>query len=238
MSAARPAAGRAHAGSGAQQANRYATLLSAVADGAVDAGLPAVAVSNLCSDVHPDYARTAAEKSVPSLRGTSEGIAAIGHVLRWRDGAISDERSPRPRDPDAAQKALAALERMQSGPILDEHEAKSVLAAYGLPTLREAVVTSAEAAAAAALDFSGPWSSRRSCRASPTSPSTGWYASTCALPRTRRPQHVSCSPRQKRSPRQVYRVSSCSRWSRALPSCWSVLPHLTMLPRRGRYGGI
>ena len=143
-------------GLGVQQANRYATLLSAVADGAVDAGLPAVAVSNLCSDVHPDYARTAAENSVPSLRGTCEGIAAIAHVLRWRDGAISDERSPQPHDPDAAQKALAALERMQSDPILDEHEAKSVLAAYGLPTLREAVVTSAEAAATAALDFSLP----------------------------------------------------------------------------------
>ena len=71
-------------GLGTQQVNRYATLLGAVADGAQAVGLPAIAVSNLCSDVHPDYAQTAASKSVASLRGTSEGIAAVAHYLRWQ----------------------------------------------------------------------------------------------------------------------------------------------------------
>ncbi len=71
-------------GLGEQQAKRYATLLAAVADGAADAGVPAAAVSNLCSDIHPDYARTAAEKAVASLRGTAEGIGAVAHCLRWQ----------------------------------------------------------------------------------------------------------------------------------------------------------
>ena len=82
-------------GLGMQQANRYATLLCAVADGAADAGLPAVAVSNLCSDMHPDYARTAAEKSVRQpARHQRRASRAIGHVLRWQTAALSDERSP------------------------------------------------------------------------------------------------------------------------------------------------
>jgi acyl-CoA synthetase (NDP forming) len=144
-------------GLGAQQANRYATLLTAFADGASDAGVPAVAVSNLCSDIHPDYARTAADKSVASLRGTSEGIAAVAHFLRWSSGGSSstDEEPGAALRKTACDKAKTALAAISPDSVLDEHEAKAVLTAYGLATLPEKLVTSAADAKAAAAAFGG-----------------------------------------------------------------------------------
>jgi len=144
-------------GLGAQQANRYATLLTAVADGAADAGVPAVAVSNLCSDIHPDYARTAAGKSVASLRGTSEGIAAVAHFLRWSSGEASstEEETTAALRKTAGDKAKAALAATRPGSVLDEHEAKAVLAAFGLATLPERLVAGAADAKAAAAAFGG-----------------------------------------------------------------------------------
>jgi acetate---CoA ligase (ADP-forming) len=145
-------------GLGTQQVNRYATLLAAVADGAADAGVPAVALSNLCSDIHPDYARTATDKGVPSLRGTTEGIGAIAHYLRWLSSspeAALDVAS----DAEYASTtpaALAALAKAQPGQVLDEHDAKAVLAAYGFPVLPEHVVSTAADAETVARKLGGP----------------------------------------------------------------------------------
>jgi acyl-CoA synthetase (NDP forming) len=143
-------------GLGTQQVNRYATLLAAIADGAADAGVPAVAVSNLCSDIHPDYARMAAEKAVPSLRGTAEGIGAVGHYLQWQS-ASSEPVYEMPGADRAAAKAtaLAALAKAQAGGVLDEHDAKALLTAYGFPAMAERVVSSAADAEAAATELGG-----------------------------------------------------------------------------------
>ena len=143
-------------GLGEQQAKRYATLLAAVADGAADAGVPAVAVSNLCSDIHPDYARTAAEKSVASLRGTAEGIGAIAHCLRWPAASpAADALGGPPADGTAREQASAALAAATPGAVLDESEARAVLAAYGIPTLSERLVESAEDAGRALQELGG-----------------------------------------------------------------------------------
>jgi acyl-CoA synthetase (NDP forming) len=144
-------------GLGEQQARRYATLLTAVADGAHDAGVPAVAVSNLCSDIHADYARTAAEKSVPSLRGTSEGIGAVAHYLRWRAAPpLVDAPISAPAGAALRSAAAAGLAAASRGPVLDEREAKAVLAACGFPTLPERLVLSGEEAKAALQNLGAP----------------------------------------------------------------------------------
>ena len=142
-------------GLGTQQVNRYATLLAAVADGAADAGVPAVAVSNLCSDIHPDYARTAAEKSVPSLRGTAEGISAVANYLRWQAAPLTATEPPPATGRDAA-KAKAAQVLADSGPVLDEHQAKAVLAAYGIPVLADRLVSNIYDIAVAMVELGAP----------------------------------------------------------------------------------
>lgn len=144
-------------GLGEQQVKRYATLLAAVADGARDASVPAVAVSNLCSDIHPDYARTAAEKSVASLRGTSEGIGAVAAYLRWGTAPpIVHAPAVATGSSAAKAKATAALSAARPGSVLDEYAAKAVLAAYDFPTLPERLVPGIEEAKAALLELGGP----------------------------------------------------------------------------------
>jgi acyl-CoA synthetase (NDP forming) len=141
-------------GLGEQQANRYSTLLRAVADGAADAGVPAVAVSNVSSDVHPGYAAAAAEKSVTSLRGTMEGIGAIAHYLRWSTAPpLPQEAAASSSKPAEAARALAAA---RPGSVLDEHDAKAVLAAYGFPALPERLAASVAEAKAAMQALGAP----------------------------------------------------------------------------------
>lgn len=145
-------------GLGTQQVNRYATLLAAVADGAADAGVPAVAVSNLCSDIHPDYARMAVDKAVPSLRGTSEGIAAVARYLRWKSAppVAAEPQAPAMKSDAAKAEAAQVLARVRSGSVLDEHEAKAVLAAYAFPTLPDRLVSNVADAVAAMRELGAP----------------------------------------------------------------------------------
>jgi acetate---CoA ligase (ADP-forming) len=144
-------------GLGEQQANRYATLLAAVADGARDARVLAVAVSNLCSDVHPDYACAAAEKSVVSLRGTSEGIGAVAHYLRWEAAQpMVEPPIVAPANSSARTRAAAALAAAPPGAVLDEAQARAILAAYEVPALPERLALSSEDARVALRELGGP----------------------------------------------------------------------------------
>ena len=105
-------------GLGSQQANRYATLLAAVADGAAAAGIPLVTVSNISGDPHPDYARMAEAKSVGTLRGTWEGMSALARVLNWQAAEPPAAPAIPPTDPAriaAAEEKLKAAGR-QSRP--------------------------------------------------------------------------------------------------------------------------
>jgi acetate---CoA ligase (ADP-forming) len=143
-------------GLGEQQATRYAKLLAAVADGVLDAGAPAIALSNLCSDIHPDYARTAAEKSVTSLRGTLEGITAVAHYLRWQTADVAEQPTAAPTAGAARGRAVEALASASPGAALDEADARAVLAAYDFPALSTRLALSSEDTRAALLDLGSP----------------------------------------------------------------------------------
>ena len=105
-------------GLGSQQANRYATLLGAVADGAATAGIPLVTVSNISGDPHPDYARMAEAKSVGTLRGTWEGIERAGARagLACRRAASSSCLSPHGPSEDRDRRRQAQSSRRHSRP--------------------------------------------------------------------------------------------------------------------------
>src|SRR5688572_6513671 len=137
-------------GLGAQQAGRYATLLAAVARGAEAAGKPLVALSNLSDEPHPELARVARETGTPYLRGTREGLAAIARYVHWAvEGFERQAPSFRPGEKESA----ATLLRQCSAPA--EHEARAILAGYGIAGPKEKYVTSADdaAKAAAAIGF-------------------------------------------------------------------------------------
>lgn len=138
-------------GLGSQQAGRYARLLRAVAQGASDAGVPAVAISNLSGDQHPEYAAAAEESGVTCLRGTKEAIQAVADYFAWHGRAESMDSAA--LDSVAAANARTAADKALAeadGNVIGEHAAKSILAHYGIPVLREELASSVEEAVSAA----------------------------------------------------------------------------------------
>jgi len=138
-------------GLGTQQAGRYATLLASVARGAEAAGKPLIAVSNLSDEPHPELARVAAETGTPYLRGTREGLAAVARYLRW---AFADFDRKAPMSRAGEKESAAKLLRQSSAPA--EHEARAILAGYGIAGPKEKYVTSADDAAKAAVEIGFP----------------------------------------------------------------------------------
>lgn len=139
-------------GLGAQQAGRYATLLAAVARGAQAAGKPLVAVTHLSDEPHPELARVAAESGVPYLRGTREGLAAIGRYAQWATRPARSAIHSNEKEKAAAQAKYRSFRHR----IPAEHEAREILASYGIAGPREQFVSTADEAAQAATAIGFP----------------------------------------------------------------------------------
>ena len=144
----------APSGLGEQQALRYANLFRHVARGAAAAGKPFAVVSNLAGELHPGFEAVGREAGVPCLHGTQEGLGAMAKLLRW---ATTPPLAPGPGAPPAtreeARRRLAALpvDRVPA-----EHEARHVLAAYGIHGPREIAATGADDAVKAARSIGYP----------------------------------------------------------------------------------
>ncbi|WP_246245778.1 acetate--CoA ligase family protein [Mesorhizobium zhangyense] len=130
-------------------AAEYVGIAEAVAGYARNATVPAVFMSNLSSGHHP--AVRAVLDGVPVLNGTRAALTAIRNmveppVLR---AAISPAVELAPAG-DPWAKRLAA------GDKLTEREAKELLASCGLRVTKERLATTADEAAAAALEIGFP----------------------------------------------------------------------------------
>lgn len=116
-------------GLGSQQAARYAALLEAVAKGARAANKPFFALSNVSDQPHPVLQAMADTLGIPYLRGTHTGLTAIAHILRRATApAIASARPPT----SESRAAMTAMARMPSHRLAAEHEARTVLAGYGV----------------------------------------------------------------------------------------------------------
>lgn len=141
-------------GLGEQQALRYASLFRHVARGAAATGKPFAVVSNLAGELHPAFDAVARETGVPCLRGTQEGLGAMAGFVRW---ATTAPLAPAPGAPahtrEEARRRLAAL---PADRVPAEHEARHVLAAYGIRGPRETVARSVDDAVKAARSIGYP----------------------------------------------------------------------------------
>lgn len=138
-----------------QQANRYANLFRAVAEGAAAVGKPLAVVSNLATDFHPAYDAVGRETGVPCLRGTYEGLSAVARFVRWSTTPpLSGASAATPAD--ALAEARRRLASIPSGRMPAENEARQVLAAYGVRGPREVLVTGVGEAARAATTLGYP----------------------------------------------------------------------------------
>ena len=92
-------------------------------------------------------------KSVGTLRGTWEGMSALARVLNWHAAEPSAASALPPTDPARIAAAGAKLKAAGAARVLNEYDAKAVLEAYGMPSLRERLVETAQDAATAVRAF-------------------------------------------------------------------------------------
>jgi acyl-CoA synthetase (NDP forming) len=137
-------------GLGPQQAARYATLLRSAAAGMQASGKPLIAVTHLTEEPHPELARAAEENGVPYLRGTREGLNALARYARW------STRAPVVRVPTNEKEKGPAAKLLKQYPSPAEHEARAIVASYGITGPAEKFVTSADDAATAAGQIGFP----------------------------------------------------------------------------------
>ena len=139
-----------------QQAERYTRLLRAVGEGAAARQTPLVVVSNLAVDFHPTFAAAAREAGAPCLRGTAEGLFAVARYTRWATAAPADAGPPSPIRIAASVEARRRWAARAAGRAPVEHEARDIVAPYGIAGPRERFVRDAEAAVTAARELGYP----------------------------------------------------------------------------------
>ena len=139
-----------------QQAERYARLLRAVGEGAAATATPLVVVSNLAVDFHPAFAAAARDAGAPCLRGTAEGLFAVARYARWATLPPEETAAPSPARAAAAAEAWRRWSPRENSRAPAEHEARTIVAPYGIEGPRERFVRDPDEAAAAARDLGYP----------------------------------------------------------------------------------
>ncbi|HXP78042.1 MAG TPA: acetate--CoA ligase family protein [Stellaceae bacterium] len=111
---------------------------------------PVAYAANFSAVRHDKIALRLSEAGVPVLDGTVPALLAARHLLARRDFRT------RAADPTPAVKAKRDWRvRLAEGP-LDENDALTLLADYGIPTLAARIVVTQEAAASAAREIGFP----------------------------------------------------------------------------------
>jgi acetyl-CoA synthetase len=116
-----------------------------LADGAVDAPVPALVASTLPELLQDDSAAAFLERGVPAVAGLRTALACIAALRRP------------PGDPGRLREiAVAAMTSGDAGPWLSEAEAKALLDAAGIAVPSGRVAADEEDAVAAAAELDGP----------------------------------------------------------------------------------
>ena len=109
---------------------------------------PFCILSNLASAVANDEAGLVRDAGIPVLEGTASGLAALRHLLAYRDqGSLPPVVPPQPVTDDVRERWRA---RLAAGGEVSELEGLAMLNDYGVPTTETRGATSIEGAIAAA----------------------------------------------------------------------------------------
>jgi acetate---CoA ligase (ADP-forming) len=124
---------------------------------------PVAVLANLAGAVDRRDAALLRAAGVPVLEGTATGLAALGHLLAYRDARARPPLAPPAHPPDGLGDRWRARLR-GPGPELGEVEALALLADYGIPavgcercaSLDEALAAAARVGWPVALKLGGP----------------------------------------------------------------------------------
>src|SRR5690606_24644932 len=91
---------------------------------------------------------------IPYLRGTREGLTAVARYVRWMERPRLHARAA--ANEPARLATAGALQRLLARGVPAEHEARAIMARYGVHGPEECFVSSAEEAARAATGIGFP----------------------------------------------------------------------------------
>jgi acetate---CoA ligase (ADP-forming) len=109
--------------------------------------------SNFSGPYRPEVQAILRQAGVPYLQGIRESLKAIKALMTYH---AHPQPTPIATAPDHSRRDRVARLCAESGAIITEDVAKSLLAEYGFPVVRETLVASADEAVAAALAFGYP----------------------------------------------------------------------------------
>ena len=139
-------------------AREYLPIAQAIVDFASTATVPVVVVSNLSDGHHPLFSEPLHQANVPLLKGTNVALKAIKNVLTpvpipSPDIVATGVVATAPQSPEANE---FWRKRFEDGAAFTERQAKQLLAAYGIRTTREGLVTTAAEAIKLAEEIGFP----------------------------------------------------------------------------------
>lgn len=115
---------------------------------------PFCVLSNLASAVANDEASLLRDEGIPVLEGTASGLAALRHLLAYRDSRARPPVAPPDPVPHEVRERWRA--RLGSGGEMSEMEGLALLADYGIPTTPARGAASLDAAMSAADEVGWP----------------------------------------------------------------------------------
>lgn len=115
---------------------------------------PFCVLSNLASAVATDEASLLRDAGIPVLEGSASGLAALGHLLAYRDSRARRPVAPPAPVPDEVRERWRA--RLGAGGEVSELEGLALLADYGIPTTPARGAASVDEAIAAADEVGWP----------------------------------------------------------------------------------
>jgi acyl-CoA synthetase (NDP forming) len=115
---------------------------------------PFCILSNLASAVANDEAGLVRDAGIPVLEGTASGLAALHHLLAYRDQRARPPAVPSEPVPDEVRERWR--ERLAAGSEVSELEGLALVTDYGVPTTEARGASSMDGAIAAAEELGWP----------------------------------------------------------------------------------
>jgi len=120
----------------------YQSILQTYANVAVDSAKPVVLISPTGQNLHETVADQFSARGIPTLRGLSAGIAAIGNLAKGNPERAREWTSARKahRKPDANQHTTVGWNFDENSGVLDRQSSVDLLAQYEIPHVASIVV--------------------------------------------------------------------------------------------------
>jgi acyl-CoA synthetase (NDP forming) len=139
-----------------KQVDQYETVAKAAVKVFKECAKPVVVISNPSVGFHPGVSSILDQGKVPLLQGTREGLKAIKSLFSYAEFQRKMRQVKEEQEKPSTVRPKVDVYMHHDQPVLSEYTSKKVLAAYGVPCVREVLCQSPEETIQAARDIGYP----------------------------------------------------------------------------------